>query len=326
VRKVVGLTGLLAGLIAVACLWEYLHGGTIRFLTPQNARNLLTLIGLFGILSLGQAFVIISGGIDLSVGSVVALIGILAADLLAKGEGWSPIFVIPAMLVLAAAIGAWHGILVTKARMQPFVVTLCGLFFYRGIARVISGDETRGFGAAFPKLAWAANGFLPTRDGILPVPFLIFVVMAVVVALFFHLTPRGRHLFALGANEESARFSGIQTHRLKILAYVLCSFITGIGALLIALNINSLGPANFGSFYELYAIAGVVLGGCSLRGGSGNILGVVIGAALIRVLTNLVSILEIPSQLEYVVIGGAILLGVLADELFYPAGRSRPAG
>ena len=315
-RKALGLTGFLLVLVGLTVGWELAKTGSTRFATAANLRNLLTYIGLFGILSLGQSFVIITGGIDLSIGSVVALLGILAADVLDKGAGWSPWIVVPGVLALAMAIGAWHGVLVTKARMQPFVVTLCGLFFFRGIARVVSGDETRGFGAAFPKLAWLANGFLPTSNGVLPVPFVIFMVLAVGVAAFLHLTPAGRHLFALGANEESARFSGIRTHRLKILAYVLCSGITGIGALLLAFNINSLGPANFGSFYELYAIAGVVLGGCSLRGGSGNILGVVIGAALIRVLTNLVSILEIPSQLEYVVIGGAILLGVLLDELF----------
>lgn len=315
-RKVLGLAALLAGLVIAAYVWERIEHGSSKFLTQGNVRNLLTLVGLFGILSIGQAFVIITGGIDLSVGSVVALLGILAADLLARGEGWPPIAVIPAVLLLAAAIGVWHGILIAKARMQPFVVTLCGLFFYRGVARVISNDETRGFGGAFPNLNWLASGFLPNENGLVPVPFVIFALLAAGAAAFLHLTPPGRHLFALGANEESARFSGIQTHRLKILAYALCSLITGIGALLLAFNINSLGPTNFGSFYELYAIAGVVLGGCSLRGGSGNLLGVVIGAALIRVLTNLVSILEIPSQLEYVVIGAAILAGVLVDELF----------
>jgi ribose transport system permease protein len=141
-------------------------------------------------------------------------------------------------------------------------------------------------------------------------------VFALLTGAFFHFTPYGRHIFALGANEESARFSGIPTQRLKIVAYTVCTLMCGFGALLFGFNINSIGPANFGSFYELYAIAGVVLGGCSLRGGSGNILGVVIGAALIRVLTNLVTILRIPSELEYVVIGGAILVGVFVDEFF----------
>ncbi len=315
-RKVLGLAGLLTGLIAVACVWEYLQSGTIRFLTPQNARSVLALIGLFGILSLGQVFVIITGGIDLSVGSVVALIATLAAFLLGRGEGWSPWVVMPLVMGLSALIGLWHGVLVTKARMQPFVVTLCGLFFYRGFARVIAQDATQGFGStsAYPVWNWLANGFLPTQNSILPVPFLIFIGLAVMTTAFFHFTPHGRHIFALGANEESARFSGIRTQRLKILAYTVCSLICGIGALLFGFNINSVSPATFGNFYELYAIAGVVLGGCSLRGGSGNILGVVIGAALIRVLINLVTILNIPSQLEYVVIGGAILIGVFVDE------------
>lgn len=316
-RKVLGLSGLLAGLIIVACLWEYIHKGSINFLSDENARSVLPLVGLFGILSLGQAFVIITGGIDLSVGSVVALIATLAAFLLEKGDGWSPWVVMPLVLGLSALIGLWHGVLVTKARIQPFVVTLCGLFFYRGFARVIAKDATQGFGSAstYPTWNWLANGFVPSKDSILPVPFLIFIVFAVITAAFFHFTPYGRHIFALGANEESARFSGIRTQRLKILAYTLCSLICGIGALLFGFNINSVGPATFGNFYELYAIAGVVLGGCSLRGGSGNILGVVIGAALIRVLINLVTILDIPSELEYVVIGGAILVGVFVDEV-----------
>lgn len=322
-RKALGLIGLLTGLIALVCLWELARQGQVVFLTARNARNLLPWIGLFGILSLGQAFVIITGGIDLSVGSVVALLAVVAAELLDRGQGWSPAAAVPVVLLLAAAIGCWHGLLITKARIQPFIVTLCGLFFYRGIARVITGDGTRGFGQASPLLTWLSSGYMPRADSILPVPFVVFIVLAGVVAAFLHLTPPGRHLFALGANEEGARFSGIPTDRLKILAYVMCSLLTGIGALLLAFNSNSVGPTTFGNFYELYAIAGVVLGGCSLRGGSGNILGVVIGAALIRVLTNLVTILEIPSQLEYVVIGGAILAGVCIDEFLTNRTRRR---
>ena len=324
-RKVLGLAGLLAGLIVIACIWEYVQNGTVNFLTPRNARSLLPLIGLFGILSLGQAFVVITGGIDLSAGSVVALIATLAAFLLDKGEGYSPWVVMPFVLGLSALIGLWHGLLITKARIQPFVVTLCGLFFYRGFARVIAQDATQGFGSAstYPTWNWLANGFVPNEHSVLPVPFIIFLVFAGITAAFFHFMPHGRHIFALGANEESARFSGIRTQRLKIFAYTMCSLICGIGALLFGFNINSIGPATFGNFYELYAVAGVVLGGGSLRGGSGNILGVVVGAALIRVLINLVTILDIPSELEYVVIGGAILVGVFVDEFLSSRRKTR---
>jgi len=284
-------------------------------------------VGLFGILSLGQSVVIITGGIDLSVGSVIALIGISSAMLLDKGQGMHPALVLPMMLILAALVGAWHGLLIAKARMQPFVVTLCGLFFYRGIARLLAGDRTQGFGSAFQRLKWLGRGYIQDEGGLLPVPlpapFLIFLLLAASLGAYLHFSAQGRHLFALGANEEGARFSGIRTDRLKVMAYALCTLITAFGGLLIAFKVNSLGPSDFGSFYELYAIAGAVLGGCSLRGGAGNVLGVVIGASLIVVLRNLVNILEIPSQLEYVVIGGAILVGVCIDELFARRGEKR---
>ncbi|MCX5759716.1 MAG: ABC transporter permease [Candidatus Hydrogenedentes bacterium] len=260
-RKVLGLFGLLAGLIVLTCLWERHAHGTIRFLTPQNLRNLLPWIGLFGILSLGEALVVITGGIDLSIGSVVALVGIICAVLL-RDKGWPVIAAIPVSLGISAAIGAWHGLLVTKGRMQPFVVTLCGLFFYRGIARLITGDTTRGFGAAFPSLTWLGSGFIPNNGAsLISVPFVILIVLAVLEGAYLHFSAEGRHLFALGASEDAARFSGIPIARVKIVAYALCGLLTGIGGLLIAFNVNSLGPTDFGSFYELYAIAGAVLGG-----------------------------------------------------------------
>ena len=321
-RKILGLLGLLAALLVCACLWEWHDHEEIRFLTTRNIRNILPLIGFFGILSLGEALVIITGGIELSVGSVVALVGIVTAILL-NDKGFHPAVAVPIGLSISAAIGAWHGVLVTKARMQPFVVTLCGLFFYRGIARLITGDTTRGFGSGFPALKWLGSGFIPNSPtSFVSVPFVIMLILAVIEGGYLHFAAQGRHIFAVGANEEAARFSGIPVHRVKIVAYALCGLLSGIGGLLIAFNVNSLGPADFGSFYELYAIAGVVLGGCSLRGGTGNVLGVVIGASLIVVLKNLVNILEIPSQLEYVVIGGAILTGVFVDEMLVRRSKS----
>lgn len=313
-RKAVGLTGLLAGLILLTTVWEASQGdGRISFLTSANIRNLLTWIGLYGILSLGQSLVIITGGIDLSVGSVAALVGIIAAKSIDRGAGIHPALAVPICLGVGALIGLWHGVLVAKLRLQPFVVTLCGLFFYRGLARLLTGDQSQGFGSAYPGMRWFGNGVI---GDLVAVPFLVLLVLSAIVGAYLHFAPQGRHLLALGANEEGARFSGIRTDRLKIMAYVQCSLISSLGGLLLAFKVNSLGPSDFGSFYELYAIAGAVLGGCSLRGGSGNVLGVVIGASLLSVLRNLVNILAIPSQLEYVVIGAAILIGVGVDELF----------
>jgi len=341
VRKALGLGGFLLALILGTCAIEFAKSGQVNLLTPMNIKNVLTFIGLFGILSLGQALVIITGGIDLSVGSLVALVGVGMAVLLNKGEGYSPALVLPAMLLVSAGIGCFHGLLVTKVRIQPFVVTLCGLFIYRGVARLISGDMSQGFGLAYQNLKWFARGTLyevgrgngsgPPESGwqvfldCVPAPFLVMLALALVLALYLHFSAQGRHVFALGANEESARFSGIRTDRIKLLAYVLCSLISGAGGILLAFKVNSVQGSNFGSFYELYAIAGAVLGGCSLRGGSGNVLGFVFGAAIIRVLHNMVNILGIPSEYVYTVIGAAILVGVCIDELFTRHAAARAA-
>lgn len=338
-RKALGLSGFLLVLVGLTVGWEVAQTGSTRFATAANLRNLLTYVGLFGILSLGQAFVIITGGIDLSVGSLVCLLGILAAMLMDAGAGWSPWLVLPAMLALAALVGGYHGLLVTKLRIQPFVVTLCGLFLYRGVARLAASDSTQGFGTAYDGLKWFGRGTLydlvrgegPMLPGTswetaldcVPAPFLIMLFLAVLVGAYLHWSPHGRHLFALGANEEGARFSGVRTDSLKVLAYVLCSLLCGAGGLLLAFKSNSLQPTMFGNLYELYAIAGAVLGGCSLRGGSGNVVGIVLGVAIIRILSNMVNILGIPSQVEYIVLGGAILVGVCIDELVGRQARSR---
>lgn len=327
-RKNLGLFAILLGLMALTYAWERGNGGASRFMTMDNWKNLLTWVGLFGILSLGQSLVIITGGIDLSAGSVVCLVGVVAAMLMDKGAGWHPAAAIPASLALATGIGLWHGLMITRMRMQPFVVTLCGLFIYRGIARLIARDTTQGFGTAYESLRWFGKGTLadlaPGMDrasqlgqlmNMIVAPFLVMLLLALLLAAFLHASAPGRHLFALGANEEAARFSGIATTRLVVGAYVACTVISAIGGLLLAFKVNSLGPSDFGSFYELYAIAGAVLGGCSLRGGTGNVLGIMLGIALIFILRNLVNLLSIPSELEYVVIGGTILLGVCVDEL-----------
>lgn len=342
-RKALGLIGLLLLLSVLTYTWEKYHAGSSRFVSLANLKNLLPWIGLYGIMALGQSFVIITGGIDLSVGSVVGMVGILTAVFLDSHPAVPAVVAGLLFLLLTAGIGAGHGFLVTKANMQPFVVTLCGLFFYRGMARFIAEDKSQTFGEAFGRLHWFGDGTVmdlvpgwhaapgqPMTTGMgiasaMAAPFLVMLVLAVLVGAFLHFSPWGRHLFALGANEEAARFSGVRTVKLKIIAYTLCSLSAGLAGLLFALKIRSLGPSNFGEFYELYAIAGAVLGGCSLRGGTGNVLGVVLGVALIMVLRNLVNLLQISSQLEYVVIGGTILCGVFLDELFARRQAARAA-
>ena len=158
-------------------------------------------------------------------------------------------------------------------------------------------------------------GFTPLGNTLVPAPMIVLLVLAAVSSVFLNQTIYGRYLLALGNNEEAARFSGIQTDRMILLAYVLCSLTAGLGGILFALDTNTIQPQSHGNFYELYAIAAAVLGGCSLRGGEGTILGVVIGAAVMRVLYNSINLIGIPSQLEFAIIGTVILLGVLADEV-----------
>ncbi|MCP3920454.1 MAG: ABC transporter permease [bacterium] len=375
-KKILGITTLLIVVVAATAALSP------NFLTAYNVQNIIRWSALFGILSVGVAFVIVTGGIDLSIGSVVGLVGCTLAMLLnpiderppgwawksvfqiqgciaivaaviwglarfygrSRGSGrrllwlglagaalfaagrYAPGFDLPAwlhlpfvvlwVLALSLQIGLLHGLLITKIGLQPFVVTLCGLLFYRGLTRWVAADQTQGFGSGFTGLRKLATGKLPlTDDFALPVPAIALAVLAILSGVLLNKTIFGRYMLALGRNETATRYSGIDTDRYVILAYAICSLLAGIGGILFALDINSIQPSGHGNFYELYAIAAAVLGGCSLRGGEGSILGVVIGAAVMRVLYNAINVLGIPTQLEFAIIGLVILGGVIADEL-----------
>lgn len=376
-KKILGITGLLVLVVT------YTAAQGENFLTPYNLENLIRRTGLFGVLSIGAAFVIITGGIDLSIGSVVGLVGTLL-PLWVFNNGWPPWLALAAVLLLALAFGLLHGLLVTRAGLQPFVVTLCGLLFYRGAARWVANDQAVGFGTehkALRSLAtgkplglatltavlgglgliWFGREFLRRADegrarrlsaaggaivaatllgvGIVgalghvpvfseirtPAPFLFLVVLALLGGFFLNETVWGRHLLAVGKNPEAARYSGIRSERLVLFAYVVCAACAGLGGVLFALDQNTVQPSSGGNFYELYAIAAAVLGGCSLRGGEGSILGVVVGTALVRALYNSINLLGIPTQLEFAIIGVVILAGVLTDELVKRAVARRRA-
>jgi ribose transport system permease protein len=305
-RQEIGILLLLLVLCAIVA------AASPQFLSVVNLQNVARLVGTYGIFSIGVGIVIITGGIDLSVGSSFALLGVLLSIMLTEWHLAWPLAVL-ATIGLAALLGAVHGLLITRLGLQPFVVTLCGLLVYRGLARFIADDETKGFGdaAGFGTLQRIATGSL---FGV-PTPFVAMAVIGVVMWLVLHRSVYGRHLFATGRNEVAAHFSGIAVRRVIVSAYVILGVLTGISAIIFAFYTNSISPSSHGSFFELYGIAAAVLGGCSLRGGEGSIVGILLGTTLLQVLQNLVNLLGIPSSLNFAVMGGVILVGVVADQI-----------
>jgi ribose transport system permease protein len=310
-KQLLGITVLLAALYAV-----------LVWVTPESSLSLTNFnlgkrIGLYGIIALGAGILIISGGIDLSIGSVVALSATVTAMLLTGELGYelTPALALPLVLLMGAVIGLINGLLVTKVKIPAFMVTLCGLFIYRGVARTISGNTSKGLGDQFKDLV----GTLYT-DPVFGVPriLMIFLGLVVLATVFLHLSVYGRYLYAIGSNEKAARYSGIATDRYKILPYVICSTLASLFGIMFLMDNNSVRPSSDGSFYELYAIAAAVLGGCSLRGGQGTVLGIIIGTAILWVLPQLANMLGVSSELQFIVIGGALLLGAILDELLRP--------
>jgi ribose transport system permease protein len=304
-RKELGILTLFVSLCVVVALLNP------QFLSPANIQNTSRLIGTYGIFSIGVGIVIVTGGIDLSIGSMLALLGVLLSMMLTRWH-WPPLVAVAAVLLIGAMLGFFHGLLITRLRLQPFLVTLCGLLLYRGLARYIAADAVQGFGTA--------GGFEWLRDFAtgsffeIPMPFVLLTIIAAAMWVFLHRSVFGRHLFAVGRNEEAARYSGINSRSTITGAYMLSGALTAIAAVLLAFYTNSVSPSSHGNFYELYAIAAAVLGGCSLRGGEGSIIGIVTGTALLQVLRNLVNLLDIPSSLDFAVMGAVILIGVIADQ------------
>src|SRR2546430_451772 len=284
-----------------------------NFLLVINLQNLARQIGRVGIFSLGLGIVIITGGIELSVGSMMALLGVLMSMMLTEWK-LGVIIAVLACAGIAMFLSFIHGLLITRVNMQPFIVTLCGLLFYRGLARFITKDETKGFGTVggLDFLRFLANGNLLG----IPMPFVLLIVIAAITWVVLHRSVYGRYLFATGRNAEAARYAGINTKQIITLTYVISGALTAISGIIFAFYTNSISPANHGSFYELYGIAAAVLGGCSLRGGEGSIVGILIGTALLQVLQNLVNLLGIPSSLNFAVMGAVILVGAILDQVF----------
>ncbi len=305
-RELAVLALLLAVGVSLAC-------ANPQFLAAQNLQNLMRRIGINGIFAVGLGLVIITGGIDLSVGSLFALLGILQCFLLVDWQ--VPWYLsLPLILAAGALVGLAHGLLITKLRLWPFIVTLlCGLLIYRGSAQFIAGNNSKGFGSATGFAA--VKGWLTGYCAGVPVPFWIMLAVAGAGGVLLHGTVFGRHLYAVGHNEEAARHSGIRTDLVITLAYVLCSLTAALSSILFAFDSGGITPSNHGSFSELYGIAAAVVAGCSLRGGQGSMIGIVLGVVLIQLIPNLVNLLGWDTSLTVAVMGVVILVGAIADSL-----------
>jgi ribose transport system permease protein len=304
-KKELGIAILLAVLCAIVAVKNP------RFLSTPNLQNTSRLIGMYGVFSIGLGLIIITGGIDLSVGSVFALQGVLLSMMLREAH-WPWGLAALASIASVMLLGLFHALFIVKIKLQPFIVTLCGLLLYRGLARFIAQDETKGFGTeSFGWLRPIAEANL----GPVPMPFVLLIAVAIIMWVVLHRSVYGRYLFAVGRNEEAAHYSGINTNLVIGATYVLSMLLAGISGILFAFYTNSISPSNHGSFYELYGIAAAVLGGCSLRGGEGSIIGILLGTALLQVLQNLVNLLGIPSSLNFAVMGAVILIGVTVDQV-----------
>jgi len=275
------------------------------FLTGRNLSNVARQISVVGIVALGQALVIIAGGIDLSVGSVIGLAAVTGA--IVSATTGMPSLGIAGAIGIGMAIGFANGVLITKLRINPFITTLGTLSIARGAALLITNGNPQRFDN------WAA--FLGYgKIGGLPVQFILLVVLTIIVWLFATRTRWGRNVYAVGDNARAARLAGIDVARTRILVFTVSGSLAGLGGLLLGGMLTNANP-NLGLGYELDVIAAVILGGVALSGGRGSIGGVVIGAALIGLLRNAFVLLNVSGYWQTITIGLVVILAVGADSL-----------
>ena len=313
--------GIVIFLVILSAYFTYRTNGL--FLTPDNISNVSRQIAINTILAVGLTFVIITGGIDLSVGSVLALAGVISMTALRDGLRIGPamlipqlpmLFAIPVSALIAGGVGAgcglFSGLSITQFRMAPFVATLAMMTIARGFAYVYTDGAP-----VSPLPPWAGDfGASEVNLGLLRVPTLVLVALIVVAAghVLISRTNFGRYVYAIGGNEEAARLSGISVSRVKLKVYALCGLLSGLSGMLLATRLAS-GDPKSGMGFELNAIAAVVLGGTSLMGGRGTVIGTLLGALVIGVLDNGLILLDVSAFYQMVVKGFVILAAVILD-------------
>jgi ribose/xylose/arabinose/galactoside ABC-type transport system permease subunit len=276
-----------------------------RFLTVSNAFNVIRQVSINAIISVGMTLVILTGGIDLSVGSIVAFCGSITAGLLASGQPL--LLAVPAGLIAGAGWGFVNGLLITKADIPPFIATLGTMTAARGFTLVYTGGmPISGMNEAFQ---FIGGGYI----GTIPVPIVIMVAVFILAYIMLRRTRFGRYIYAIGGNEEASRLSGIHTKKILASVYTLGGLLAGLSGIILASRLDSAQPTA-GMGFELDAIAAVVLGGTSLSGGVGTVGGTLIGALVIGVLDNGLNLLDVSSFYQQVAKGAVILLAVFLDK------------
>lgn len=301
--KLVSRLGPLLGLLILSALLAALSPD---FLTVSNLMNILNQVSLNGLVAVGMTFVILTGGIDLSVGSILALTAALLAAMLKAGI---PDFLaIPATILLGLALGMASGVAISIFRLQPFIVTMAFMTIYRGATFVFTqGRPITGLGnrRIFAALGRGELGGVPWSG-------LVFLAGIGITAFVLARTVYGKYVYAVGGNPEAARLSGLAVRKITASVYAVSGIFAALAGIVLTSRLDSAQPLA-GNGYELDAIAAVVLGGTSLSGGKGFMLGTLIGAFIIGVLNNGLNLLEVSSFYQQIVKGGVILLAVLLD-------------
>ncbi|WP_180548926.1 ABC transporter permease subunit [Staphylococcus haemolyticus] len=298
-EKIIPFIGLILLIIVVSIL-------NPSFLDLSNLLNLLRQISINGLIAFGMTFIILTGGIDLSVGSILALSSAFIALMITSGV--DPIIALIIGVLIGFVLGAVNGLLVTKGNMAPFIATLATMTIFHGLTLVITdGNPITNLGDSYLFQLFGKGYFIG-----IPVPAVTMIIVFVILLILLQKTTFGRHTYAIGGNEVAAKISGIKVNKIKILIYGISGLMSALAGGILTSRLNSAQPTA-GTSYELDAIAAVVLGGTSLTGGKGRIVGTLIGVLIIGVLNNGLNLLGVSSFYQQVVKGVVILIAVLID-------------
>ncbi len=293
--------GIVASLLVLMIVFTAL---TNKFLSVSNFLNILQQAAINLCVAVGMTFVIITGGIDLSVGSVMALSGMIMAMMM--DNGMPPLLVVVIGLIAGALFGGFNGVMVAKLQLQPFLVTLGTMSAYRGITLIISnGLPVRGFSTDYVT-------FMNSLNGVIPLPIIISLILAICAFIVLRFFRFGQYLFAVGGNEEATRLSGINTAKMKILTYAFSGFCSTLAAVVFLGRLGAADP-QAGNGYEMNAIAAAAIGGASLAGGKGSIVGTIIGCLILQTLNNGLTLCNVQSFYQTFAIGVIVLIATIID-------------